>query len=104
MMTTSSPDRDAAMRDSSNAGESSLTPKFAAPQHRPRPLPLFLSMLREQTAANPERLKAALAGLRKYQEAERRPPPPLMPPIAQRDGATIRDYGGSGPPVLFVPS
>lgn len=61
-------------------------------------------MLREQTAANPERMQRALEGLRKYQEAQRPPPPPLMPPLAQVVGATLRDYGGEGPPVLFVPS
>ncbi len=27
-----------------------------------------------------------------------------MPPIASRHGATLRDYGGDGPPVLFMPS
>ncbi len=46
----------------------------------------------------------ALKGLRKYQEAPRTRPQPLMPAIADRAGATIRDYGGEGPPVLFVPS
>ena len=61
-------------------------------------------MLREQTAANPERMPRALAGLRKYQEAERRPSRPLMPVLASAQGATLRDYGGEGPPVLFVPS
>jgi len=84
--------------------ETSLTPKFAAPQHRPRPLPLFLSMLREQTAANPARMQRALEGLRKYQEAERAVPPPVMPAVAGAGGAVLRDYGGSGPAVLFVPS
>jgi len=61
-------------------------------------------MLREQTAANPARMQRALDGLRRYQEAERAPPPPPMPALAAAEGATIRDYGGSGPPVLFVPS
>ena len=61
-------------------------------------------MLREQSAANPARLQAALAGLRKYQEAERPAPPAPMPAIASAHGAALRDYGGSGPPVLFVPS
>ena len=46
----------------------------------------------------------ALAGLRRYQEAPRRPPPPPMPALAVRHGAALRDYGGIGPPVLFVPS
>jgi polyhydroxyalkanoate synthase len=67
-------------------------------------LPLFLQLLRAQTAAEPARMRAALAGLRKYQEAERAPPPPPMPALAEARGAALRDYGGSGPPVLFVPS
>jgi polyhydroxyalkanoate synthase len=61
-------------------------------------------MLREQCAADPARLKAALEGLRKYQEAERSPPPAPMPAIAEAHGAALRDYGGDGPAVLFVPS
>jgi polyhydroxyalkanoate synthase len=67
-------------------------------------LPLFLAMLREQTAANPSRMKTALEGLRRYQEAERSPPPAPMPVIAEAEGAALRDYGGEGAPVLFVPS
>lgn len=64
-------------------------------------------MLREQSAANPARLKAALEGLRKYQEAERSSPPAPMPALASLHGAALRDYGepgADGPPVLFVPS
>ena len=64
-------------------------------------------MLRSETAANPERLTAALAGLRRYQEAPRIPPPPPMPAVAEAVGASLRDYGlagGSGPPILFIPS
>ena len=61
-------------------------------------------MLRAQCAANPARLKAALEGLRKYQEAERPPPPAPMPALAEAHGAMLRDYGGAGPAVLFVPS
>ena len=49
-------------------------------------------------------MQAALAGLRKYQEAERPPPPPPMPALAEAHGAALRDYGGEGPAVLFVPS
>jgi polyhydroxyalkanoate synthase len=65
---------------------------------------LFLHLLREQTAANPARMQAALEGLRKYQEAARAPPPAPMPALAEAHGATLRDYGGAGPNVLFVPS
>jgi poly[(R)-3-hydroxyalkanoate] polymerase subunit PhaC len=65
---------------------------------------LFLDMLRSETAGNPARMKTALAGLRRYQEAGRAPAPAPMPALAQAHGATLRDYGGDGPPVLFVPS
>jgi polyhydroxyalkanoate synthase subunit PhaC len=65
---------------------------------------LFLDMLRSETSGNPARMKTALAGLRRYQEAERPPPPAPMPALAQAHGATLRDYGGGGPAVLFVPS
>jgi polyhydroxyalkanoate synthase len=61
-------------------------------------------LLREQGAANPDRMRRALAGLRRYQEAERPPPGPPMPAAAECRGAVLRDYGGSGPPALFVPS
>jgi len=46
----------------------------------------------------------ALEGLRKYQEAPRQPSRAPMPAVAECHGATLRDYGGSGPPVLFIPS
>ncbi|HEV7383516.1 MAG TPA: alpha/beta fold hydrolase [Phenylobacterium sp.] len=49
-------------------------------------------------------MKKALEGLRKYQEAGRPAPPAPMPAIALAHGAALRDYGGEGPPVLFVPS
>jgi polyhydroxyalkanoate synthase len=83
---------------------SSLTPKLAAPQHKPRPLLLFLELLRSETAAKPERMQQALAGLRRYQEAPRNAPQPPMPAVAEHLGAALRDYGGSGLPVVFVPS
>jgi polyhydroxyalkanoate synthase len=64
-------------------------------------------MLRSETAANPQRMERALAGLRRYQEAERPAPPAPMPAVAAAEGAALRDYSGeacSGPPILFVPS
>ncbi len=67
-------------------------------------MPLFLSMLRSETAASPERMERALRGLRGYQEAWREKPPAPMPALAERYGAALRDYGGNGPDVLFVPS
>jgi polyhydroxyalkanoate synthase len=81
-----------------------LAPKLSAPQHRPRPLPLFLDLLRSETAAEPERAQRALEGLRRYQDFARAPLPPPMPAVAAADGAALRDYGGAGAPVVFVPS
>jgi polyhydroxyalkanoate synthase len=61
-------------------------------------------MLRRETEGSPERMARALAGLRRYQEAARDPVPEPPATVAERLGATLRDYGGTGPPVLFVPS
>jgi polyhydroxyalkanoate synthase len=61
-------------------------------------------MLRSETEAQPVRMAAALEGLRKYQEAPRAPARAPMPAIAQAEGAVLRDYGGKGPPILFIPS
>jgi polyhydroxyalkanoate synthase len=83
---------------------SALEPKLDSPHRRPRPLPLFLAMLRRETEGRPESLARALEGLRRYQEAVRDPPPDPPAAVAETLGATVRDYGGAGPPVLFVPS
>lgn len=82
----------------------SLTPFDTAPQHGPRPLPLFLDLLRSETAASPERRAAALAGLAAYQAAPRARPRRAMPVVARAGRVVLRDYGGNGPPVVFVPS
>jgi polyhydroxyalkanoate synthase len=83
-----------------------LLPEHSALQHEraPRPLPLFLELVREVSRRDPELARAALAGLRAY---ERAPPPkqsPAKPEIARVHGAALRDQGGSGPPALLVPS
>lgn len=79
---------------------------FAA-QQGPRPLPLFLHMLREGCAGDPALYGAALAGLRRFQEAPRTRR--RMAPVRHRCGAArLRDYGGDPhgerPPVVLVPS
>lgn len=74
-------------------------------QYGPRPLPLFLDMLRRETAASPQRAAAALAGLRRYQDAPRQRR--RLPPIRYRSGAArLRDgaRGSDGAPVVLVPS
>ena len=65
---------------------------------------MFLALLRSETAASPARTRDALAGLRLYQEAERAPRPADPPVVARVGRCTLRDYGGSGRPVVFVPS
>ena len=81
-----------------------LASPLGAAQHKPRPLPLFLSMLRSETADAPDRAAATLTGLRRYQNAIRLDGLGPMPAVATIGRATIRDYGGAGRPVLFVPS
>lgn len=61
-------------------------------------------MLRSETAAEPGRLAAAMAGLAAYQQAPRPAPPPAMPVLATAGRATLRYYGGRGRLVVFVPS
>jgi len=65
---------------------------------------LFLAMLRSETAASPDRMARALAGLRAYQAAPREPRADPMPAIHRSGRVSLRDYGGSGRPVVFVPS
>jgi len=61
-------------------------------------------MLRNETAEDPARMRAALAGLKAYQGAPRPPPPPAMPLMGQIGRVSLRSYGAAGRPVLFVPS
>jgi polyhydroxyalkanoate synthase len=83
-----------------------VLPQHSAPQHEraPRPLPLFLELVRQVSDNDPELARAALAGLRAYEQAPRRERPPPKPDIARVGGATLRDHGGSGPPLVLVPS
>jgi polyhydroxyalkanoate synthase len=83
-----------------------LLPDNSALQHEraPRPLPLFLELVREVSERDPELARRALAGLRVYEQSPRRARPAPKPEIARIGGATLRDHGGKGPPVVLVPS
>jgi polyhydroxyalkanoate synthase subunit PhaC len=88
----------------------SLLPEHSAPQHEggpqraPRPLPLFLALVRDVSERDPELARDALAGLRAYETAERFERPPPRPEVARVRGACLRDQGGAGPPLVLVPS
>lgn len=65
---------------------------------------MFLDLVRQQGARHPDLARKALAGLNLYASAPRSPRPPQPPPIAVIGGASLRDHGGDGPPLLLVPS
>jgi polyhydroxyalkanoate synthase len=70
-------------------------------------LPLFLDMLRSETATSPERRAAALAGLVAFQQAPRARRGRLAPARYRKGRARLRDYGtpgDGGRPVVLVPS
>jgi polyhydroxyalkanoate synthase len=70
----------------------------------PRPLPLFLALVREVSTRDPELARQALAGLKAYERAPRDAAPPPKPEVARVAGACLRDHGGDGPPVVLIPS
>ena len=73
-------------------------------KHAPRPLPLFLQLVRIASASDPELGRAALQGLALYEQAERPEVRPERPVVAQAGAAKLRDCGGSGAPLVLVPS
>jgi polyhydroxyalkanoate synthase len=87
-----------------------LLPEHSALQHgrvaqrAPRPLPLFLNLLRQVSDRDPELAREALAGLRAYESARREPAAAPMPEVARVAGACLRDHGGNGPPAVLIPS
>ncbi|NWK96477.1 alpha/beta hydrolase [Sphingobium lactosutens] len=78
----------------------------AAPQHGPRPLPLFLNILWRETEGDPELRRRAFLGLRKYQAAIRPPPAPEGRCVASAGPARLLHHGAENArfPVVFIPS
>jgi polyhydroxyalkanoate synthase len=101
---------DALIMNSSPDATGGLLPQHSALQHEPvahrapRPLPLFLDLVRQVSASDPQLGAEALTGLRAYERAPRRECQAPRPEIARIGGATLRDHGGDGPPVMLVPS
>lgn len=73
-------------------------------KHAPRPLPLFLELVRRTSQRDPELASAALQGLARYEQAARSSSLPGRPIVARTGAAALRDCGGDGPPVVLVPS
>lgn len=65
---------------------------------------MFLDLLREVAADDPELGRRALKGLRRYQQAPLSAPQRKRPVVYEEGGVTLRDCGGSGPTLLLVPS
>jgi polyhydroxyalkanoate synthase len=65
---------------------------------------LFLELVRQVSEGDPELARTALAGLRAYEQAPREERRAPRPEIAHIGGASLRDHGGSGPPLVLVPS
>lgn len=84
----------------------SLTDAKCAVQqtHAPRPLPLFLELVRMASQSDSALAAKALEGLARYERAERLDGRPERPAIATLGPASLRDCGGKGPPVVLVPS
>jgi polyhydroxyalkanoate synthase len=87
-----------------------LLPQHSALQHErggnkaPRPLPLFLELIREASERDPDLARDALVGLRAYEAAAREAPPAAKPEVARVAGACLRDHGGDGPAAVLIPS
>jgi polyhydroxyalkanoate synthase len=90
----------------SDTAQHGLLPEDRALQHEraPRPLPLFLELVQRAAQSDPQLGRDALAGLRAYETAERRPRPAPKPEIARIRGACLSDHGGDGPPAVLIPS
>ena len=73
-------------------------------ERAPRPLPLFLELVREVSQEDPDLARQALAGLKAYERAERRVAPAAKREVARVNGTCLRDHGGNGPPAVLIPS
>ena len=67
-------------------------------------MPLFLGLAAEIVGGNPARLARVLAGVRAYQAHPYARTFAPMPEVARIGCVCLRDYGGSGRPVVVVPS
>ena len=69
----------------------------------PRPLPLFIAMVRDVAKTDPVMARNAMEGLRLYAAAARVERVP-RPCLFQKGRVRLLTIGGSGPPVVIIPS
>ena len=60
--------------------------------------------MREVSERDPELARAALVGLKQYEQMPRGAAPALRPEVARVRGACLRDHGGEGPAAVLIPS
>ena len=86
--------------------DDAVTPPDSAPQQKraPRPLPLFLELVRQVSKHDPALARRALAGLESYAHTPRPPARAERTAVARVGGAALRDYGGTGAPIVLIPS
>ncbi|QUT03928.1 alpha/beta fold hydrolase [Sphingobium phenoxybenzoativorans] len=97
--------------------DAAIAPKVSAPQHGPRPLPLFLDILWRETHGDPALRQRAFTGLARYQNASRPLPPPPPRAAASAQNTRLLHYGTENrpkitksqsltapAPVVFIPS
>jgi polyhydroxyalkanoate synthase len=70
----------------------------------PHPLPLFLGLVARVCGDDRDRTARVLAGLRRYQQGPAPVPRSNRPAVAQAGNVSLRDHGGSGRPVVIIPS
>jgi len=73
-------------------------------EHAPRPLPLFLELVRQVAGGEPELARDALKGLSLYSAAPRQAARAPRPAVGRAGAASLRDHGGDGPLLVLVPS
>ncbi len=65
---------------------------------------MFLELVRQESVRDPAIARNALTGLDRYAAAPRAGRPPQPPAVATIGGASLRNHGGEGRPLLLVPS
>jgi polyhydroxyalkanoate synthase len=93
------------MNRSEDRQDSVTDAKCAVQQkHAPRPLPLFLELVRMVSQTDPQLAARALDGLAKYEAAPRPATRQPKPALSSAGATKLRDYGGKGAPLVLVPS